>query len=1129
MNQAQSQSIAKNRGNAEQRAFPRHALTLGAILGGKHGNDRRRCKIRDFCNGGMLLTLDQATGVDLPAVGEQIRITTRYPENSQGATAHFSAQVMRRTADGIGVSLINPDPEALQVLITCSEAQHRQSQADTTSRDNLQGDHSPEALIRTCHQKASRAIEELAREIKSALNRNTGTVVHDDQQAAHRRIHQIHEDFSAQYRQRALARIEEQLALVSDHAIDHRDAAEPEFLTLVGEQELEDWLFVSDLAGRIEADHKLLLADLEARLGRITGESVNHQNNPFGPQVLVQAFQDTVKLTNLPGKDREVCFDMLKPVLSNWTGVLCGELNDYLNSAGICPDISRYAPRKARESSPEKRMNDGKQHRGDSRSDTRDLFDLVNELRNLRDEFGHRNEVLTPSHAGQTLDTEALFSTLTQLQSSDSGAAPSTADHGTSLKARLESMLKPQADGVTKPRIGQRESGIIDLADNLFGSMNNDRLLARSVQSWIHRLEIPLLKLALKDESLFLDPDHVARSVVNNLSRLELYDSPDDHSNNAIHQEIDKLIETIADNEAPDQQVFSRALKKLNLLIRMQNEAYEDNLQEVLAACEQEEQEAPQTPAMTAEPADDPELAEWMQRTRRLRTGDWLLFATDPARPQRLRLAWISKQRDRFAFVNLRGLREATLDIMTLARQLAHGEAVVMDSADEPVLDRAQYTMLQSLHQQLLHETSHDQLTDLLNRREFEHRVQEALDNSRCLGVSYTLCHVDIAQFNIINTTCGTWAGDRLLIEFAAMLNRVAGDTAAVARIGSDEFGILIETDPAQAPLALAEALIEAVKAYRFRHDDQEYPVAVGIGVVLTTAFDSGSEILRAAESSCRTARNRGLNQVEQFHPDNPSSNEQNQTAYWLQRIDQALNEGTLELRCQRIMSTSEDQDTSAVHHSEILLAITDDNGALISPQDLILTAEHYQRMPAIDRWVIETTFRFMTDNPAVLDEVGGFAINISGCSLSDSAFRQFIRDTIATTAVPMERVCFEITETAGISSLSDAADFILETRNTGCMFSLDDFGSGLSSYVYLKNLPVDFLKIDGDFVSDMDNNPADYAVVKSITEIGHFMGKKIIAERVESDVVLQQLREIGVDYVQGYVVERPRRLRELL
>ncbi|NNM52642.1 MAG: EAL domain-containing protein [Pseudomonadales bacterium] len=247
----------------------------------------------------------------------------------------------------------------------------------------------------------------------------------------------------------------------------------------------------------------------------------------------------------------------------------------------------------------------------------------------------------------------------------------------------------------------------------------------------------------------------------------------------------------------------------------------------------------------------------------------------------------------------------------------------------------------------------------------------------------------------------------------------------------------------------------------------------------------------------------------------------------WVSRLNQALDEGRLELRCQMIAPLSAEAELDGLHY-EILLSMQNDDGSLISPGEFMQAAERYNRMQAVDRWVIENVLRWMAVNPEKLAMLGGFSINLSGHSLNDEGLMEFIFQQFSQYDVQRSKLCFEVTETTAIANLADAADFIREMKRIGCKFALDDFGAGMSSYAYLKNLPVDFIKIDGSFIKNLDKDKADYAMVKSIHEMAKLLGKATIAEYVENQAILECLREIGVDFVQGYEIEKPRLLSGL-
>lgn len=703
----------------------------------------------------------------------------------------------------------------------------------------------------------------------------------------------------------------------------------------------------------------------------------------------------------------------------------------------------------------------------------------------------------------------------------------------TSVQAQLLTQLSSTSDGNQHKMIPIRSAKALEVAENLFDSVLEDKLVASNVRPWLQQLSVPLFKMAIRDDSVFYDKTHVARQLLDSISQLELYgEENNDTGMSAIRNRVNSLLGEITSALEVTPELFGKVLKEINMLIRLQNKAYEENVHDLAAACEIEEQQlktmggANVTAIRSSSASNDVELQEWNKKIQRLRISDWLLLEVK-ATPQRLRLAWIAKNRDRYVFVNVKGLKEATVTRDELAHQLRNGSAVVLDDGGEPLIDRAQYAMLQKMHSQLLHETTHDHLTSLINRREFERHLADALGSARQLGLHHTLYILNLSQFSLVNSTFGYGNGDKVLVEISRLLRRELDEHSILARIGGNEFGILLENSQTVDAQATANRHREAMQNYRFTDDNKSLTISFSAALIPIVAdSENVATLLQVAEASCRIARDKGTNHILVYQADDPELSRHMQAVKWVTKIDEALDKQSLVLRHQPIAKIN--AEGTSVHHSEILLGVPDGDGKLIPPMDFVLAAEHYRRMPAVDRWVIEHTFRWMVENTGQLDKIGGLAINLSGASLNEEGLSEYILDKAQELNVPMDKVCFEVTETAGVTNLSNASDFILTLKKTGCTFSLDDFGSGMSSYAYLKNLPVDFLKIDGAFIKKMDENPYDYAVVKSITEVGHFMGKKIIAEFVENERILDMLREIGVDYAQGYVIAKPANLMDV-
>ncbi len=520
---------------------------------------------------------------------------------------------------------------------------------------------------------------------------------------------------------------------------------------------------------------------------------------------------------------------------------------------------------------------------------------------------------------------------------------------------------------------------------------------------------------------------------------------------------------------------------------------------------------------------------DWLERVRNLHIGEWLEIKVDKADDLISIIAWISEDHANFVFVNRRGVKTNELVAEDLASRLSDGTAKILESADIPLTDRASHRMLQDMHNQLTHQATHDELTSLINRKEFERQLQRVLALAKRNDSKHVVAYMDLDQFKVINNSAGHDAGDELLVKIAALLRDKLPDVnVTLARLGGDEFGLLIENCERDTGITVVKQLCDAVKQLRFSKGTQSYALTASCGVVVVDKeIESVTRILSGADAACFAAKEAGRDRILVYEADDTVMEHRRGIMAFVSQIDRAISEDRFVLNCQKIEPI--DKNSGDHTHYEILLTVLDENDNPLPPQDFIIAAETYNRMGAIDRWVIRNAFRFIASNILKLDRLGAFSINISGNSLTEPDFMEFVLEQFKETRLPTSRVCFEITETSAIGKLDDAIEFMEKLKVIGVQFSLDDFGSGLSSYSYLRSLPVDYLKIDGIFVKDIVNNPNDYAVVKSINEIGHFMGKKTIAEFVENDEILEILREIGVDFAQGYGIERKKPIVELL
>ncbi|RTE66954.1 EAL domain-containing protein [Amphritea opalescens] len=432
------------------------------------------------------------------------------------------------------------------------------------------------------------------------------------------------------------------------------------------------------------------------------------------------------------------------------------------------------------------------------------------------------------------------------------------------------------------------------------------------------------------------------------------------------------------------------------------------------------------------------------------------------------------------------------------------------------------------ISEQMSYHASHDQLTGLINRREFEMRLQSMFQHQRAPGCQHAFCFLDLDQFKVVNDTCGHVAGDELLRQIASILQSQVRSNDTLARLGGDEFGILLLNCSLEKAHEVAESLRDAIAEFKFCWEQQSFNIGVSVGVVAITEHSANlTEVLKQADSACYTAKDAGRNRVHLYTVGNEMLAQREGEMHWVSEINAALEEDRFTLYGQLIVPL---QNTQLKPDVELLLRMKDREGNIIPPGAFLPAAERYQLAGRIDEWVVSHAFAWLDRNFTQFSQYFGCcAINLSGSSLGDQRIKEAIIGHLESSTLLPYKVKFEITETAAIANLLEAQRFINALKAYGCQFSLDDFGSGLSSFAYLKNLPVDNLKIDGMFVKGILDDELDQAMVKSINDIGHVMHKTTIAEFVENTEICDMLRDIGVDYGQGYGLGYPEPLDKLL
>jgi Amt family ammonium transporter len=430
-------------------------------------------------------------------------------------------------------------------------------------------------------------------------------------------------------------------------------------------------------------------------------------------------------------------------------------------------------------------------------------------------------------------------------------------------------------------------------------------------------------------------------------------------------------------------------------------------------------------------------------------------------------------------------------------------------------------TVTLNLARELSHQASHDALTGVPNRREFEKRLAELMARPRLTTDNDVVCYLDLDQFKVVNDTCGHVAGDELLRQVSQLIRSHLRAADTLARLGGDEFGLILQSCPLERAVQLADNIRESIADFRFGWEGKSFAIGVSVGLVTIGPSDRDiGTVLSWADAACYAAKEDGRNRVHVYEATDSALLEQQGQMQWVNRLQAALDQDRLRLYVMPIVPLH--PSSTEQRHNEILVRLEED-GKTILPGSFLPAAERYGLMPRIDQWVINNTLAWMGDRLRQKGQLDGvYCINLSGASLSDERFRQTLHATLENLHLPPGSLCFEITETAAVANLSKVVHFIKEVKQLGCLFALDDFGSGLSSFAYLKNLPVDFLKIDGSFIKDIDNDPIDLAMVQAINAIGHVMGLKTIAEYVYNEATLQRVQDIGVDFGQGYLLGEP-------
>jgi len=517
----------------------------------------------------------------------------------------------------------------------------------------------------------------------------------------------------------------------------------------------------------------------------------------------------------------------------------------------------------------------------------------------------------------------------------------------------------------------------------------------------------------------------------------------------------------------------------------------------------------------------------WLQRVKQLETEDWIVEQRQEGQARMINLAWKSPQTNRFVFVDGSGQKILDTSDLDLAREFEQGHYAALEDKKMPLLERTVQRLLKQTFEHIREEVDQDKLTGAMNRRGFEREISKLIHSVRSGEESHVIIIMDVDHFSMINDLCGFEGGDNLLFAILGTIKAYMENLAVVARTGDDEFGILVNNATIDEGFRFAEKLRLALEDLHYSWRDVPISLSVSVGVTaFAESLTAGVQPMQEAYAACTMAKQEGRNCCRIYSSSEFNFEQRNRLIKSMSMIEETIEKNRMLLYVQPIVPVFANEDEA--EHYEILLRVLDEDDKPGNPVAFIQAAERYGRIRSVDRWVINTFCSWLRESKHHLSSSVRFSINLSGQSLVDDEFAEFLVAKISESPISPDRIAFEITETSYVSQMSRVNSIMARIKSFGCKFYLDDFGSGYASYSYLKDIPVDYVKIDGCFVKDIAKDSTSYAMVKSIVEIAHFMDKKVIAEYVENAEILKSLHELNVDFAQGYEIGKPMPLEHL-
>ena len=1164
-----------------RRQHVRHSICVDATVRSPEGASRK-CQILDFCPGGLFLTIEGANGSGT-AIGDKSlerfdELTVEFSAEVNGATKKFEVAVLvaRIVAGGVGVSFEGRNGAAIHALnhlLTHSPNADADGSSSMSGSDDVANNLVNVADVSSILSDYQRrvvdflqsnlaALFEMAKDNLFASARETrDQKEQSDLFNAIQELDGLRESMQTAFLesmesqlQRPGSRVPGTEALVSETgSLD---------VALVDTSTFDDWVVIKDIITRATPKYEDRQQNIATRLSKLLKTSIDDDTNPTGLNGLGLTFHDAIQNFGASHALRQAILKGFEETIISGLGTLYDDLGDILSNREVSSEVERAATGRA-EKTKEDASERNQQPRAevaapqapeaaapehdttkpvstlgiDPASITPPPVVVGNLLHTARSllmlerqakasdnlpaalaDMAAAQPVPPPAMGSKSLDQ--VIDALSILQRSPKFTAND--DKGPlSLKERL--MTTWRAAGL---RVADGEGDAVEVISNLVDAILDDPLVTPRVKACVRRLAIALVKVALQDHDLFNNENHPARRLINQLGRVELADDGRVIANGPWQTTIDPLVDRVVHGYERDSVVFNQVLVEVENIVARQEQHLADNVARIVQERNQQQalidsrrdSESGVSGANTASSDGNipTEWKRWLGRVELLQAGDVVYLDKGGDRPEKLHLVWVSDERDSYLFASHCGDKTATLTRQELAMHFRRGAARVLDAFDLPVVDRGIYRLLNVLHTRLAKKASHDGVTGLLNRKAFEAALTQTMTEAVRMGTSHVLCVLEIDEFRTIVEKCGRKAGTGLLRKLARVLEKHVGNKGSIGRLTKGRFAMLLNNCELDDGRAVADRQRKSMEKSRCVWQGESFQLTVSVGMVSLDGHHKSTmdELIKTAGDAFERAHAKGGNRIE--------TGESGKTVQVSSEsvVLKMLAENRLQLRCQRLAPIGADK--SAKPHFELLLGVKDASGELTMPRDFIQAAERNNEMHEVDMWVIRNALAWMSKHRSKVDGVGGYSINLSGLTLGDDSLLRYVLERLTESQVPPSKVIFEVTEGAAINTLSAAVNFINTLKEYGCRFALDDFGTGDASFAYLKTLPIDLVKIDGSIVRDIVDSPKDLALVKSINEIGHFLGKKTVAEFVENDDILTRLRQLGVDFAQGYGIEAP-------